>query len=268
MSAYLRELEDRSIAIIRETWASFEKPALLWSVGKDSSVLLWLIRKAFLGKVPIPCVHVDTRYKLSEMIAFRDHLASQWQLDLVTSPPSPEFLEGNTYPTGKLSRVECCNALKSEPLKGLVASHGWDALILGIRRDEEGTRAKERVFSPRDSESRWNPSDQPVEIWGHYTRPPNGHMRVHPLLDWTELDVWRYIHLESIPVVDLYFSKDGKRYRSLGCAPCTFPHDSNAQTVPEIISELEALRSSERHGRAQDKERESAFEELRNRGYM
>ena len=196
---------------------------MLWSIGKDSCVLLWLARKAFFGHVPFPCIHIDTSYKMPEMIAFRDRLAKEWGLDLVVGENRAALDAGKTYPNGKLSRVECCSALKRDPLQAVIAERQFQAVMLGIRRDEEGTRAKERYFSPRDKNFEWNFKDQPPELWDQFKTDfePGTHLRVHPLLHWTEVNIWEYIHREKIPVVSLYFSKEGRRYRSLGCAPCT-----------------------------------------------
>ena len=160
--------------------------------------------------------------------------------------------------------------MKTDALRTLIEKRELGGVIAGIRRDEEGTRAKERVFSPRGGEGGWDFRDQPPEFWGYYKTdvPAGAHLRVHPILHWTELDIWRYVRRENIPVVDLYFARDGQRYRSLGCAPCTKPIVSNAATVDEIIAELEHTVASERAGRAQDAETEDAFERLRASGYM
>ena len=263
----LDALESQSIYILREAYNKIGKLGMLWSIGKDSNVLLWLARKAFLGHVPFPLIHIDTSYKIPEMIAFRDRMAEEWGLDLIIGR-NTAALEAGMGP--EKGRVVCCTALKTEGLKRTIEEHGFTGIIAGIRRDEEGTRAKERVFSPRGGDSRWDFRDQPPEIWDQYkTEFPDGtHMRIHPLLHWSELDVWRYIGRENIPLVDLYFAKDGKRYRSLGCAPCTAPIASTAATVDEIIAELEDTSIAERAGRAQDLEAEDAFERLRVDGYM
>ncbi|CCG41881.1 sulfate adenylyltransferase subunit CysD [Magnetospirillum molischianum] len=263
----LDALESQSIYILREAFNRLDKIALLWSIGKDSNVLLWLVRKAFLGHVPFPVIHVDTHHKIPEMIEFRDRVAREWNLPLLIGQNDAALAEGMGPHRG---RVECCSALKTEGLKQVIADHKLTGVIAGIRRDEEGTRAKERVFSPRSETAEWDVKDQPPEFWGQFKTdfPAGTHIRIHPLLAWTELDVWRYIRRESIPVVNLYFSKNGKRYRSLGCAPCTSPIDSTASSVDEIIEELETTRISERSGRAQDRESEDAFERLRTGGYM
>jgi sulfate adenylyltransferase subunit 2 len=263
----LDRLESESVFILREAFRKLAKLGLLWSIGKDSNVLVWLARKAFFGRVPFPVVHIDTSYKLPEMIRFRDRMAAEWELDLIIGQNRAALDDGMSHAKG---RVACCSALKTDGLKEVVARHGFTGIIAGIRRDEEGTRAKERVFSPRGENAAWNFRDQPPEFWNHFNTdfPPGVHLRVHPLLHWTELDVWRYVRRERIPMVDLYFARDGRRYRSLGCAPCTGTVASRATTIDEIIAELEQTRTAERAGRAQDKEAEDAFERLRATGYM
>ena len=263
----LDALESESVFILREAFRKVTKLGLLWSIGKDSNVLLWLARKAFFGRVPFPVVHIDTSYKLPEMIEFRDRMAHEWGLDLIVGQNRAALDGGMSH---RLGRVACCTALKTEGLKEIVARHGFTGIIAGIRRDEEGTRAKERVFSPRGENAEWDFRDQPPEFWNHFNTdfPPGIHLRIHPVLHWTELDVWRYIRRETIPVVDLYFARDGRRYRSLGCAPCTGMVASEAGSVDEIIAELKATRIAERAGRAQDQEAEDAFERLRASGYM
>ena len=264
---HLDALESQSIYILREAYNKIDKLGMLWSMGKDSNVMLWLARKAFFGRVPFRLLHVDTSYKLPEMIAFRDRVAKEWGLDLLIGQNSEALAAGMNHTLG---RVVCCTALKTDALKAMTAAHGFTGIIAGIRRDEEGTRAKERVFSPRGEQAEWDYRDQPPEFWDQFKTefPPGTHLRIHPILHWTEIDVWRYIRREDIPVVSLYFAQGGKRYRSLGCAPCTAPIDSTAGTVDEIIAELEATRIPERAGRAQDHEAEDAFERLRVDGYM
>ncbi len=264
---HLDALESQSIYILREAYNKIEKLAMLWSIGKDSNVMVWLARKAFFGHVPFPLVHIDTTFKIPEMITFRDRVAREWNLNLVVGKNEVALAAGMNHTMG---RIVCCTALKTEGLKQLIEAHGFTGIIAGIRRDEEGTRAKERVFSPRGAEAQWDYRDQPPEFWDQYKTdfPPGTHVRIHPLLHWTELDVWRYIRRENIPVVSLYFAKDGRRYRSLGCAPCTGSIESQAATLDAIIAELESTRVSERSGRAQDKESEDAFERLRVGGYM
>jgi sulfate adenylyltransferase subunit 2 len=267
---HLDALENQSVYILREGHRKFKRLAMLWSIGKDSSVLLWLARKAFFGHVPMPCVHVDTSYKIPEMIQFRDQKVREWNIDLVVGQNKAALAAGKTFPNGALTRVECCGLLKKDALQQVIEEKDYQAVIVGIRRDEEGTRAKERYFSPRDKNFEWNFKDQPPELWDQFKTDfdPGTHIRIHPLLHWTELNVWEYIEREKIPIVDLYFAKDGFRYRSLGCAPCTKPVPSQATTVAEIIEELRETKVSERSTRAQDQESEDAFERLRASGYM
>jgi sulfate adenylyltransferase subunit 2 len=262
----IEELEHRSMYIIREAYACFRRPAILWSMGKDSTVLVALCRKAFLGVVPFPVVHIDTGRKFPSMYAFRDTWAKAWGLELLVTR-NPAGFAGHTDCSDKLA---CCTAMKTEALKQLIRHEGFDAVMLAIRRDEHGVRAKERHFSPRDMSFRWDYHDQPPELWDLFgaRATDNTHIRVHPLLDWTELDVWRYIKKENLPVVDLYFSKQGKRYRSIGCEPCCEPIDSSATTLDDILRELETTRIGERQGRAQDKEAAYAMQQLRALGYM
>ncbi|MGH8024648.1 MAG: sulfate adenylyltransferase subunit CysD, partial [Limisphaerales bacterium] len=237
----------------------------------DSTVLLWLARKAFFGHVPFPLVHVDTSYKIPAMIEYRDRLCKEWNLNLIVGKNEAVLKSGATWPNGRASRVECCGALKKDGLRQVLQQYHFTGVIVGVRRDEEPTRAKERYFSPRDKNMEWNVQDQPPELWDQFKTDfqPGTHVRIHPLLHWTELNVWEYIGRENIPVISLYFSNEkGERYRSLGCQPCTFPIKSNARTVPEIIEELRLTNVPERSGRAQDKESEDAFEKLRRDGYM
>lgn len=263
----LDRLEAESIYIFREAFNKLDNLCMLWSIGKDSNVMLWLARKAFFGKIPFPLVHVDTSYKMPEMIEFRDKMAKEWGANLIIGQNKAALDDGMNYKKG---RVTCCGALKTQGLKDTLGKYGFTAVFAGIRRDEEGTRAKERVFSPRDVESKWDVKNQPPEFWDQFKTDfaPGTSLRIHPLLQWTEIDIWRYIERHNIPVVPLYFSKKGMRYRSLGCAPCTFPVVSDASNVSEIVKELETTTVSERSGRAQDKESEGAFEKLRQDGYM
>jgi sulfate adenylyltransferase subunit 2 len=268
---YLSKLENQSIYIFREAFNKFENLAMLWSIGKDSTVLLWLARKAFFGHVPFPLVHVDTSYKIPSMIEYRDRLAREWNLQLIVGQNQTVLREGRTFPEGKATRVECCGTLKKDGLKAVLEQHRFTGVIVGVRRDEDPTRAKERYFSPRDKNMEWNVADQPPELWDQFKTDYQAgtHIRIHPLLHWTELNIWEYIERENIPVIPLYFANEkGERYRSIGCYPCTFPMKSNARTVREIIEELRQTRTPERAGRAQDKESEDAFEKLRRDGYM
>jgi sulfate adenylyltransferase subunit 2 len=267
----LTTLESESIYILREAARKFRGLAMLWSIGKDSTALLWLVKKAFFGRVPFPLVHIDTTYKIPSMIEHRDRVARDWNLPLVVARNESALAEGRTFPAGCATRVECCSLLKKDALQQLIAEKRYTGIIVGVRRDEEPTRAKERYFSPRGANMEWNVVDQPPELWDQFKTDfaPGTHVRIHPLLHWTELDVWKYIEREQIPVIPLYFADEhGYRYRSLGCAPCTAPIKSNARSVGEIIAELHASRTPERGGRAQDGESEDAFERLRRDGYM
>ena len=289
----LKKLENQSIYILREAYNKFKNPAMLWSIGKDSTVLLWLARKAFFGHVPFPLVHIDTGFKIPEMIKYRDELALRWKLNMVYGQNSEALNNKMTFPDGTTDRITCCKLLKTEALKKVLSGgfpryrldhltkryildqnkEPYTGVIVGIRADEEGSRSKERYFSPRDKESGWDIADQPPEFWNQFKTdfPPGTHVRIYPLLDWTEKDVWGYIDKEKIPVTDLYFSKNGKRYRSLGCYPCTQPIDSEAKTTKEILLELESGKLSkiaERSGRDQDKEDGGGLETLRRGGYM
>ena len=267
----LNRLESESIFIVREAFAKVPSLAMLWSMGKDSTVLLWLVRRAFLGRVPFPLVHIDTSYKIPEMIAFRDRVAREWDLRLIIRRNEAVLDQKRTFPEGRATRVECCAALKKDALRLLLNERRFNGLLVGVRRDEEPTRAKERYFSARGPDMEWEVGDQAPEFWDHFKTefPAGTHVRIHPLLHWTELDVWRYIRRENIPVLPLYFDRGtGERYRSLGCVPCTFPVKSTARSVDEVIAELTRSHTAERAGRAQDRESEAAFEVLRRDGYM
>lgn len=287
-------LENRSIHILREAYSEFKNLCMLWSIGKDSTVLLWLARKAFFGHVPIPLIHIDTHYKIPQMIEYRDILAKQWNLDMIYGENCEALKNKETFHDGNATRLECCRKLKTEALTNTL-NGSWNryrlnhetseyeidknrepftGVIVGLRADEEGSRSKERYFSSRDKNNNWNVSEQPPEFWNQYKTDfkYGTHVRIHPLLDWTELDIWEYIKREKITVVPLYFNGgDNKRYRSLGCWPCTNPVDSSASNVDEIIEELKTgkfANIAERSGRAQDKEDGGGLEELRKEGYM
>jgi sulfate adenylyltransferase subunit 2 len=290
----LDALEAQSVYILREAYREFKSLVMLWSIGKDSTVLLWLARKAFFGHVPFPLVHIDTSFKIPQMIEYRDKLAKDWKLNMVVGQNKGALAEGRTFPAGKLTRVECCKTLKTEALKHTLAGdwprfrlnhetgqyeedqnkEPYTGVIVGARADEEGSRSKERYFSPRDRNSDWDIGDQPPELWNQFKTDfaPGTHVRIHPLLDWTELNVWEYIERENIPVVDLYFDQgDGTRYRSLGCYPCTSSIESKAKSVHDIVEELRSgqlVNIAERSGRAQDKEDGGGLETLRREGYM
>jgi len=264
----LKELEHKSIYIIREAYARFRNIALLWSIGKDSTSLLWIARKAFFGKIPFPIIHIDTSFKFEEIYQFRDKYVKEWGLNLIISKNEKALKQGMNPCAGE--KFECCNALKTEALKMTLKQYNFKALLLAIRRDEHGIRAKERYFSPRTIDFTWNYQNQPAELWDLYKSDISAeqHFRIHPMLHWTELDIWRYIEREKIPMTSLYFSKGGKRYRSIGCSPCCAPIASNANTIRKIIKELETTKEAERSGRAQDKENAYTMQKLRSLGYM
>lgn len=291
---HLDELETISIHILREAYANFKNLGMLWSMGKDSTVLLWLTRKAFFGHVPFPLIHIDTHYKIPEMIDYRDQLTREWRLPMVVGFNSEALEQKRTFPDGQVDRITCCSLLKTAALTNtlngkwprLRYNHSlqqyeqepnpqpFTGVIVGARADEEGSRSKERYFSPRNVQNEWNIADQPPEFWNQYKTDfaPGTNVRIHPLLDWTELNIWEYIEREQIPTVSLYYNQgSGKRYRSLGCYPCTTPIESEARTVAEIIAELKTGRYAniaERSGRAQDKEDGGGLETLRREGYM
>lgn len=265
---HLDALENQSVFILREAQHGFKKLAMPWSMGKDSNVLLRLALKAFFGKIPFPLLHIDTTYEFPEMLEFRDWAVREYDLNLIVKINTEARDRGIGYETH--DPVTVTHELKTVALKQAIAEHGWDALITGIRRDEDATRAKERYFSPRDSDSQWDYKNQPPQFWGQFVigSVPGEHVRVQPLLDWTELDIWRYIQRENIPIPKLYFAQKGKRYRSLGCHPITHPVVSSARTIEEIVAELEETRTSERAGRAQDHHEPHAMQKLRARGFM
>jgi len=267
--AYLDDLESRSIYIIREAFREFGSGlALLWSMGKDSTALAHLVRKAFLDEVPLAVVHLDTSFKFKEIYEFRERYAKLWRLNLVVVRNEEALARGMAPDEG---RFDCCMALKTEALRSVIAARGLKALLLAIRRDEHSIRAKERYFSVRDGSFAWDYRNQPIELWAQYHSAggeEGSHLRVHPMLHWQELDIWRYIKREKLAVVDLYFAKGGRRYRSIGCECCCQAVESRAGTVEKIIRELEQTREAERSGRAQDKEKEYMMQKLRSLGYM
>ncbi len=291
---HLDELENISIHILREAYANFKSLCMLWSMGKDSTVLLWLTRKAFFGHVPFPLVHIDTHYKIPEMIAYRDTLTRDWRLPMVVGVNEEALAAKQTFPEGAVDRIACCHLLKTDALTNTLNGKGpryrfnhqsgqyeletspepFTGVIVGARADEEGSRSKERYFSPRDKQNEWNIAEQPPEFWNQYKTDfaPGTNVRIHPLLDWTEVNIWEYIERENIPTVSLYYNQgEGMRYRSLGCYPCTFPVKSEARTVAEIIAELKTgkfANIAERSGRAQDKDDGGSLETLRREGYM
>jgi sulfate adenylyltransferase subunit 2 len=295
---HLDRLESESIHIIREVAAEFRNPVMLYSIGKDSAVMLHLAMKAFApGKLPFPLMHVDTTWKFREMITFRDETAARLGLDLIVHI-NEEGVARGVGPISHGSKVHT-DVMKTEALKQALDKHGFDAAFGGARRDEEKSRAKERVFSFRSKSQRWDPKDQRPELWNLYnTRiAPGESVRVFPLSNWTELDVWQYIHRENIPIVPLYFAaerpvvtRDGVlvmldddrlplepgeepevmrvRFRTLGCYPLTGAVKSDAASVPDIILELLQSRTSERQGRVIDKDQIGSMEKKKQEGYF
>ena len=295
---HLKQLEAESIHIFREVAAEFDKPVMLYSVGKDSSVLLHLARKAFFpGKIPFPLLHVDTTWKFNEMIAFRDQVAKDYGFDLLVYQ-NPEGKEHGINPFDHGSSKHT-DIWKTQGLKQALDKYGFDAAFGGARRDEEKSRAKERVYSFRDKKHRWNPKAQRPELWNVYnSKVEKGEsIRVFPLSNWTELDIWQYIYLENIDIPSLYFSKprpvverDGMlimvddermpivegeevmeksvRFRTLGCYPLTGAVESEAATLPEIIQEMLLTTTSERQGRAIDHDSSGSMEKKKMEGYF
>src|SRR5277367_3134803 len=265
---HLDRLENQSIFLLREAYHSFKNIAMPWSMGKDSNVLIWLALKSFFGKIPFPVLHIDTTYEFPEMLEFRDWATRHYNLNLIVKINEEARARGVGYETH--DPVTVTHELKTVALQQVLSEHKFDALITGIRRDEDSTRAKERYFSPRNAQFEWEYKDQPPEFWGQFTTEvePGEHVRVQPLLDWTESDVWRYIQRNKIPIPQMYFAREGKRYRSLGCWPITKPVVSNAATIDDIIAELAVTKTSERAGRAQDHHERNAMQKLRAKGFM
>ncbi len=295
---HLRLLEAESIHIMREVAAEFQRPVLLYSIGKDSSVLLRLAQKAFYpGPILFPLLHIDTTYKFREMIEFRDSYTRKIGAKLIVHTNQDAIDDGaNPF---RLGTQRCCGLLKTKALLDGLCAGGFDAAIGGARRDEEKSRAKERIFSFRDSKGQWDPKNQRPELWNVFnTRiDPGESLRVFPLSNWTEMDVWQYIHVEKIPIVPMYFAKDREmlvrgdtlipleqsfvprlpgekaqmvrcRMRSLGCSPCTGAIRSDADTVPRIIEELVSFRRSERENRVIDHDQEGSMEIKKREGYF
>ena len=295
---HLKQLEAESIHIIREVAAEFDNPVMLYSIGKDSAVMLHLALKAFApGKLPFPLLHVDTTWKFSEMIEFRDNLAKEYGLDLLVYTNQ----EGVDMGVGPFTHgsAKHTDVMKTQALKQALDKYGFDAAFGGARRDEEKSRAKERVYSFRDKNHRWDPKNQRPELWNIYNgKVDKGEsIRVFPLSNWTELDIWQYIHLESIPIVPLYYAakrpvvnKDGVwimvdddrmpieegevveekmvRFRTLGCYPLTGAVESEATTLPEIIQEMLLTKTSERQGRVIDHDSSGSMEKKKQEGYF
>lgn len=278
MMNHLDKLEAQSIYIFREAFHAIDKIAMLWSFGKDSNVMIHLARKAFFGQVPFPLIHCDTEIEMAEVYAFRDQYSKEWGVNLLSHICPPIEETDSTLPHA--ARVA---SRKTLGLKQVLDEHQFVGIIAGIRRDEEATRAKERVFSPRGQEGGWDVKDQPPEFWDQYKTDfaPGTSIRIHPLLHWTELDIWEYIKREHIPIVPLYYARTynqfegrdfgGKvmRFRSLGEKGITWPVESRASNIDEIIAELKTTKTSERSGRPMGAdEDESSFERLRADGYM
>ena len=295
---HLKALEAESIHIIREVAAEFDNPVMMYSIGKDSSVMLHLARKAFApGKPPFPLMHVNTTWKFKEMITFRDRIAKEAGMELI-SHTNPDGLAANINPFDHGSS-KYTDVMKTQALKQALDKHGFDAAFGGARRDEEKSRAKERVYSFRDKNHRWDPKVQRPELWNLYNGRINKgeSIRVFPLSNWTELDIWQYIYLENIEIVPLYFSavrpvveRDGMlimvdderlplregevpmmknvRFRTLGCYPLTGAVESDAVTLPDIIQEMLVTRTSERSGRAIDHDESGSMEKKKREGYF
>ena len=295
---HLQQLEAESIKIMREVAAEFENPVMLYSIGKDSSVLLHLARKAFYpAKIPFPLLHVDTDWKFREMIEFRDRIAKEYDFDLLVHK-NPEGLAMGvgpfTHGSGKHTDI-----MKTQGLKQALNKYGFDAAFGGARRDEEKSRAKERVYSFRDKHHRWDPKNQRPELWNTYNSQvnPGESIRVFPLSNWTELDIWQYIYQENIEMVPLYLAKDrpvverdgtlimvddermplnegevpqmkSVRFRTLGCYPLTGAVESTASTLTEIIEEMLLSTSSEREGRVIDHDSAGSMEKKKREGYF
>ena len=294
---HLRALEAESIHIFREVAAEFQNPVMLYSIGKDSSVMVRLAQKAFYpGKLPFPLLHIDTTYKFREMIEFRDRFAASIGARLTVYTNRKAIDEGaNPF---RLGTQKCCGLLKTRALLDALGEGGYDAAFGGARRDEEKSRAKERVYSFRDAFGQWDPKNQRPELWNIFnSRVDKGEsIRVFPLSNWTELDVWQYIYLEKIPIVPLYFAKEREmvirggnlipveqdipllpgekpepvlcRMRSLGCSPCTGAIRSEADTLPKIIAEMMLFRRSERENRVIDHDQEGSMEIKKREGYF
>ncbi len=295
--SHLQALEAESIYILREAAAEFSQPVMLYSIGKDSSVMLRLAQKAFYpGKIPFPLLHVDTSYKFPEMIKFRNEYPKQIGAELIVHQ-NREALETGANPF-LLGTQKCCGLLKTKSLLDALAEGGFNAAFGGARRDEEKSRAKERIYSFRDVHGQWDPKNQRPELWNIFNSKidKGENIRIFPLSNWTELDVWLYIHMEKIPIVPLYFAwereavvRDGSivliyskdqlqlgeksqsikcRMRSLGCVPCTGAIRSEADTVPKIIAEMISFRRSERENRAIDHDEEASMEIKKREGYF
>jgi sulfate adenylyltransferase subunit 2 len=295
--SHLRTLEAESIHILREAAAEFSNPVMLYSIGKDSSVMLRLAQKAFFpGRIPFPLLHVDTSYKFPEMIAFRNSYTKSIGAELIVHRHE-EAIAGGANPF-TLGTQKCCGLLKTKSLLDALRKGGFNAAFGGARRDEEKSRAKERIYSFRDAHGQWDPKNQRPELWNLFNSriDKNESIRVFPLSNWTELDIWLYIQVEKIPIVPLYFAKPREvvirggslvlihsrdeilpgetsqivncRMRSLGCVPCTGAIRSDADTLPKIIEEMVSFRRSERENRAIDHDEEGSMELKKREGYF
>ena len=254
-------LTQKSMSILREAKTQYNNIAALWSMGKDSTAVLSLAREAFLGSVTFPVIHIDNGIDYPESYEFRERLANEWGLELIVA-------ESSIKP--ELSGFSCCGSNKTDALKKVMKEYDFGGIVVSIRRDEHGIRAKEKYFSPRRPDFTWDYKNQPAEIWNNYysMEKEDGHIRIHPILDWNEIDIWNYTKKNGVPVNPLYFQVDGYRYRSLGCTHCTVPVKSAASSVDEIIFELSSTTMDERSGREQDKEKEYVMQRLRQLGYM
>jgi sulfate adenylyltransferase subunit 2 len=295
---HLRLLEAESIHIMREVASEFQRPVMLYSIGKDSSVLLRLAQKAFHpAPIPFPLLHIDTTYKFREMIEFRDRYTAEIGAKLIVYT-NREAIDDGANPF-RLGTQRCCGLLKTKALLDGLRQGGFDAAIGGARRDEEKSRAKERIFSFRDEKGQWDPKNQRPELWNLFNARihPGESLRIFPLSNWTEMDIWQYIHAESIPIVPMYFAQEREvlvrgeslvlmeqpfipvlpgekpqlvrcRMRSLGCSPCTGAIRSDADTIPKIIEELVSFRRSERENRVIDHDQEGSMEIKKREGYF
>ncbi|MBV9768767.1 MAG: sulfate adenylyltransferase subunit CysD [Bryobacterales bacterium] len=295
---HLRLLEAESIHIMREVASEFQRPVMLYSIGKDSSVLLRLAQKAFHpAPIPFPLLHIDTTYKFREMIEFRDRYTAEIGAKLIVYTNREAIADGaNPF---RLGTQRCCGLLKTKALLDGLRQGGFDAAIGGARRDEEKSRAKERIFSFRDEKGQWDPKNQRPELWNLFNARihPGESLRIFPLSNWTEMDVWQYIHAENIPIVPMYFAEEREvlvrgdsllmleqpfipmlpgekpqmvrcRMRSLGCSPCTGAIRSDADTIPKIIEELVSFRRSERENRVIDHDQDGSMEIKKREGYF
>jgi sulfate adenylyltransferase subunit 2 len=295
---HLRLLEAESIHIMREVASEFQRPVMLYSIGKDSSVLLRLAQKAFHpAPIPFPLLHIDTTYKFREMIEFRDRYTAEIGARLIVHTNQEAIADGaNPF---RLGTQRCCGLLKTKALLDGLRNGGFDAAIGGARRDEEKSRAKERIFSFRDEKGQWDPKNQRPELWNLFNARihPGESLRIFPLSNWTEMDIWQYIHAENIPIVPMYFAQEREvlvrgeslimleqpfipvlpgekpqmvrcRMRSLGCSPCTGAIRSEADTIPKIIEELVSFRRSERENRVIDHDQEGSMEIKKREGYF